>query len=58
VTNASSTRRVDITRRVSVSDAGAQVARGVVLIRAIGLSTISLPLTSQSRAFLNEPGTP
>ena len=56
--DASAMSFADITVRVSVSEARAQIAWGDALMSATGLSTNSPARTSQSSAFFITPGTP
>jgi hypothetical protein len=58
VSDASLITRADITAIVSRSDAWACVAISEVFNMATGLSTSSPLPTSQSSAFLSDPGTP
>src|ERR1700722_10589998 len=58
VIDASSIKRADIVVRTNLSWAWASTERGEVLISAIGFPGNWELLTSQSRAFFNEPGNP
>ena len=58
VTDASGMRRAAIVTKISVSCAGACVARGEVFSSATALPGNSALATSQSSAFFRHPGTP